>query len=62
MQEGKHSYYKIKQKYKIKIIKILNTNNITSSKNKNNIKILDTNNITSSKNKNNIKILDTNNI
>ena len=37
----------------------MDTNNITNSKNKNNIKILDTNNITNSKI---IKILDTNNI
>ena len=37
----------------------MNTNNITISKNKNNLKILDTNNITISKI---IKILDTNNI
>ena len=37
----------------------MDTNNITSSKNKNSIKILDTNNITNSKI---IKISDTNNI
>ena len=37
----------------------MNTNNIISSKNKNNLKILNTNNITNSKI---IKILDTNNI